>query len=104
MANEVHEGDFGTVYELEIQEDGALLDISSYTTRQIIFKKPTSGDLVTNTAVFSSDGTDGKIRYTTTTALEIDEDGNWNMQGRLAKSGADFKTEIVVFEVVANLV
>ena len=103
MANEVHVADFGTVFELEIEEDGAAIDISSYITLEIIFLKPDGTTKVTNTAVFSSDGTDGKMRYITTAASEIDVPDNWSMQGRLAKTGQDFKTEIVKFEVVANL-
>lgn len=103
MSDEVHVGDFGTAFELEIQEDGSTIDISSYTTLQMIFLKPDGVTKLTETAVFTTDGVDGLMQYVTTAASEIDVAGNWKRQGRLAKVGEDFKTEVVVFEVIDNL-
>lgn len=104
MADEVHIGDIGAIFELEIQEDGATIPIDSYTTaKEIIFLKPDGTTKVVNAAVFTTDGTDGKMRYVTTAAGELDQEGNWQMQGRLEKAGENFKTEVVVFPVTANL-
>lgn len=104
MADEVHVGDIGTVYELEIQESGSSIDISSYTTLQIIFLSPADDAVsVAKTALFTTDGTDALMRYVSLLATEFDVAGNWQMQGRLAKTGQDFKTEVVLFDVVNNL-
>ena len=76
----VRVGDVGTVIRLVVQDqDEAILDVSSASTKQIIFRKP-SGATLTKVASFSTDGTDGRIQYATI-AGDIDESGIWQMQG-----------------------
>ena len=56
----IHVDDFGWLAQLTIVEDGAAVDISSYTTRQFVFVKPDATE-VTKTALFDTDGTDGVL-------------------------------------------
>lgn len=69
-----HVGDIGTCIELIIyDQNGAVKDISTASTKQIKFKRP-SGSTFTKDAAFSDDGTDGRIYYTMT-------DGDLNLAG-----------------------
>jgi hypothetical protein len=61
-------GDVGSVLEVlvtELDDDTGLpvlVDVSGVATKEITIKKP-SGEVVTFAATFTSDGTDGLIRY-----------------------------------------
>jgi hypothetical protein len=68
----------GFVIELTIMNNGKPMDISSAQSTLMIFQDP-SGITTQKTAVFSTDGTNGKIRYVT-----VDDDlslsGNYQIQ------------------------
>lgn len=81
MADRIFEGDIGTVFEVEIQEDDVALDISAATAMTIKFEK-TDGTVVAKTAVFTTDGSDGLIRYVTV-AGDLDQPGLWRLQGHV---------------------
>jgi len=102
MTQEVHVGDIGTVFEVTVTEDDVALDISTATVLQILFKKP-SGEVLTNTAVFTNTGTDGLIRYTSILD-DLDEAGIWYMQGRLTMPGGKWSTEKAGFTVGAIII
>jgi hypothetical protein len=95
-------GTYGQTIEITIQQDGTTQDISSYTTtKQIILKAP-SNKIVTLTAAFKTDGTDGIV----TASLEdgnIDEAGEWEIQARLANTTADIRSVSTTFSVAENL-
>lgn len=98
-----HVGDIGTVFELEVRDqDGAVVDISLATGLIILFESPAGVDKV-KTAVLSGSGTDGKMRYVTV-AGDLDEDGRWQIQGKVTFSAAQvFYTDIQSFTVQPNL-
>lgn len=100
-ANEVHVGDIGTVFRLTIYDDTTLANLSGATTKQILFSKP-SGMLLTKTAVFTTDGTDGKIQYVTV-AGDLDEAGQWTIQGYLVLSTWTGHTDKHHLSVYANV-
>ena len=64
-------------------------------------RKP-SGTISTKTATFVSDGTDGKIHYTTV-AGDLDETGMWKIQARVSNVTSDKRTDIGTFTVGENL-
>ena len=101
MAEEIHVGDIGTVFEAEIQEDAAAVDISSATALSLLFLKP-DGTVDTQTAVFSTDGTDGLIRYVTQED-DLDIPGRWRIQGRVTLSTGTWSSVISSFRVRPNL-
>ena len=76
------------------------MDISTATVKQFILKKP-SGSVVTKTASFDTDGTDGVLKYETV-ADDLDEDGTWQLQVRLVMTGT-WKSSITTFTVKENL-
>ena len=99
----VRVGDEGTVFEMTIYEAGTTspVNISSATVKQIIFTKP-NDDVVPKTAVFTTDGTDGKIQYTVQ-ANDLDMAGYWDIQGYIESSSGKWHTTISSFKVEDNL-
>lgn len=103
---EIHIGDVGTDFQVTIKEcvDGKVqvVDVSGATTLEIIFER---GDktVVTKTATFVTDGTDGKIRYVSETGF-LNSAGDWRMQGKtFGIGGWSGRSSIVEFTVYGNL-
>tara|TARA_R100000005_G_C4914267_1_gene150518 strand:- start:5 stop:313 length:309 start_codon:yes stop_codon:yes gene_type:complete len=100
-ANEIHVNDIGTQFLVTVKDGSSAVDISSSSTKQIIIKKP-SGEKITASAVFSSDGTDGKMYYNTVSG-DLDEAGSYKIQGKVIISDGTFFTDITSFKVHRNL-
>ena len=100
-ANEIHKGDIGTQFTVTVQDGTTAVDISSASSKQLIFKKP-GGTILTKTTSFVSDGTDGKMQYTTVDG-DLSDDGVWKMQGKVIIGGNTFSTDITSFKVYRNL-
>lgn len=93
-----------TIKQRFVDENGDVIDISAATTRTIYLKKPRSKVVVTNSASFTTDGTDGYQEYTTTAITELDEKGSYEHQGYATDGTTDWWTEVKSFPVHANLV
>ncbi len=100
-ATQIHLGDIGTIFEITVLQDGVALDISTATLKQFIYRKPT-GAVVTKTAVFSTTGIDGKLRYTTI-AADLDVIGAWQAQVYLEMPTGKWHTATARFWVRSNL-
>jgi len=101
-ANEIRVGDIGTKFQVTIKDGASVVDISSATsTKQIILKKP-DGTKLTNSATFSSDGTNGVMYYTTVDG-DLDVAGIWKLQGKVVITAGTFSTDIYSFKVHRNL-
>ncbi|HMU74537.1 MAG TPA: hypothetical protein PKD69_02095 [Elusimicrobiota bacterium] len=100
-ANEIHKGDIGTVFTVTVKEGSVVVDLSSSTAKQIKFRKR-SGSILTKTASFVTDGTDGKIKYTTI-AGDLDESGPWSIQAVLTFGTNVWSTDIKPFTVHHNV-
>ena len=97
-------GTWGQTIEITCQEDDTDKDISGYTTtKQIVLKSP-SKKIVTKTASFKTDGTDGILTCTLADG-DVDEVGEWKIQARITQtaSAADIRTVPTTFEVKENL-
>lgn len=103
-SNQLFAGDVGAVISIEVIDlaTGNPLDISGATVKKLYFTKPL-GAKVNKTAEFTTDGTDGKIEYTTI-AGDLDTAGTWHVQGYVEIPGRKFYTEINTMEVLDNLV
>ena len=84
-----------------LQCNGNTKDISYATTKELIFQKP-SGTIVTKNATFFTDGTDGIIYYNTVSG-DLDEEGIWHLQARVAAINDDKKSDVAHFRVRDNL-
>ena len=100
-ANVIHQNDIGTAFVVTIQDGDAAVDVSSASTKKIIFKKP-SGTKLTYDAGFVTDGSDGKIKYNAV-ADDLDEIGTYKLQSYVIISDGTFYTDITSFKVYRNL-
>ncbi len=100
-ANEIHKDDIGTLFKCTIKDGNTIVDVSSVTTKQLIFKKP-SGALLTKAASFFTDGTDGIITYASASG-DLNEVGTWRLQGFVDFGSTEFKSDIQRFKVHKNL-
>lgn len=101
MAAEIHVGDT-TVFRVSVKdEDGAIIDTSAASTKQIWFRKP-DGSVLTKTAAHYTDGSDGIMQYTATTS-DLDAAGKWRIQGYVVIGSLTIHTDISEFKVFANL-
>lgn len=55
-------GASGTIIEATIKEDGVVVDVSDAEAKSILLKSP-SGESFVRAATFTTDGTDGKVRF-----------------------------------------
>lgn len=99
--NEIHVGDIGTTFRVLVKDGSDVVDISSATTKQILFTKP-STDTLTKDASFTTDGSDGLIEYDTLSG-DLDESGIWKIQAYLVLSGGSWHSDIAIFKVHGNL-
>ena len=102
MAN-IHKNDVGTVIEVIIKdEDNVAIDVSAATVKTIRLRNP-AGTVMEKTAVFVTDGTDGKIKYTTVDG-DLDATGDWRTQAYIEiGSTVKFYTDDTLFHVVGVL-
>ena len=102
MSGTIHVGDIGTVIEVTVKdEDGAIVNLSTATVKQFIFDKP-DGVNVTKTAVFSTDGVDGKLRYTLI-ADDVLLHGDWQLQVYIENPSGKWHSDTQTFSVRENL-
>lgn len=105
--NEIHLDDVGTIFEITMQEcnettdQNDIVDISQATVMQILLRAP-DGGVLTKTAIHSTDGTDGKMRYVTI-AGDLDETGTWKIQGRVTLPTGTWSSDRQSFKVYGNL-
>ena len=80
---EIHAGDVGTELEVVFLTPAGLpFDISSATVREVNLQRP-DGVSVVRSGTLTTDGTDGRMDYTTTTG-DFPVPGYWHVQGRVA--------------------
>jgi len=99
---EIHKGDIGTKLILTILDDGEAVDISACTSKEIMFEKADK-TIMTKTASFRTDGTDGKIFWMTTLVTDLDLPGQWKIQGKISIGGGTWRTQVGVFRVYDNI-
>ncbi len=96
--------DIGVVFTVTIVEcdaEGELVvkDISLASVKELIFQKPDDAQTaVVQTAVFTTDGTDGKIQYTAAVD-DLDEVGRWFLEGRVTLPTGVFTSSRGHFDV-----
>ncbi len=101
MAIEIHQGDT-TQFIVTIKDDDGAVDIHSANISQFIFQKPITYSNVTVNASFYTDGTDGKLTYTTGSGM-LDTVGLWKLQGYVVIGPSGWKSDIHTFKVARNL-
>lgn len=96
----------GLKLDVTIVEDRVAKDIADATTIEMILRSPDTpigtATKVIKDAVFITDGVNGQIRYITV-AGDINEVGDWHIQGHAIKPSGDFFSFVGHFTVKANL-
>jgi len=100
-ANEIHVDDIGSLFSVTVKDDDVVVDVSSATTKNIIFKH-SNGTTLTKPAIFGTDGTDGVLTYTSI-AGDLSLPGIWAIQVELVMSGGSWKSDVGEFMVEPNL-
>lgn len=104
---QAHVNDIGTIFRVTVYDTtstGAseVANISSATTRHLIFGRP-DGTTFTKSAVFTSDGSDGKIEYASVDG-DLNKAGTWSIQAYVALSGGgSWNSSVGNFRVFENL-
>lgn len=96
------ENDEGIDITITIEEDGVAVDLSTASVKQLQFRYPDRTG-VAKDAAFVTDGSDGKLKFTTTADF-LTPAGRWGVQGYVEISTQKWHTqiaEIVVKEAVA---
>lgn len=102
MSATIHVDDIGTVFKATIKdEDGVVVDVSAASTMELVYRKP-DGTAVVQTAVHTTDGTDGVIQYTTVDG-DMDTEGEWRVQGFVVIATSEFHSDVHRFRVYPNL-
>ena len=100
--NEIRIGDIGTVFVATVKDGTTAVDISSASTKIMLFRKP-RGKSISRAGAFVTDGTDGQLKYTVV-AGDLSEKGIWEWQVRIVfPTGSQWSTDIEAFEVYGNL-
>ncbi len=89
------------IIRLTITDNGSARDISSATVKSIRVKSP-AGIVKNFGATFTTDGTDGKIEYETSSG-DLDETGAWSAQAWVTNASGAKPSSIATFTVKANL-
>jgi len=98
MTTVIHDTDIGTIFSLTVKDsDGTVIDVSTASTKYIYFQKPDRTRLK-KTAAFRTDGSDGQIGYVAISG-DIDQVGEWQVQGYVETSDGKFFTEVESFTV-----
>lgn len=99
----IHVGDVGTVITLTIYEDDGTtaIDVSAATTKTIYIKKP-DGTVITGTASFTTNGSDGKIYYAGVSG-DFSTPGTYQVQGYVEIGSAKYYSAKGSFRVLNNI-
>jgi hypothetical protein len=97
----IHTGDIGTVFQIVLTRDGAAFDVSAASVKQIVLKDAAQVVRV-KTASFTTDGTDGKVQYTTI-AGDLMAVGPLAVQAKITVPSGSWTSDVVVVPVVQNL-
>ena len=98
---EVHKSDIGTLFKVTVQDGTTAVDVSTATTKQLLFKKP-DGTVLTKTAGFFTDGTEGIITYSSISG-DLNLIGLWTIQAFIIISAKEFHSDIARFRVHRNV-
>ena len=101
MADGIHTLSYGVSLRVTIKENDLPVDISAATSIVYLIRKPDSS-LLTVTASFYTNGTDGVLTYTTVNG-DTNIAGVYKYQARMTLGGGLFYTSWDTFKVHCNV-
>jgi hypothetical protein len=103
MASEIHVKDIGTRFSVTVKDGSSTVDLSSASALQINFRKP-SDVVVNRTGSTIGDGSSTSgVMYYDSVAGDLDEVGNYKLQGKVTLTSGTYYTDIHTFKVHCNL-
>lgn len=102
LDSDIQVGVINLVIRTVIMERGLVVDLSTATIKQLVLKSP-KGIIQIKAAIFTTDGRDGMIQYTTTSINDLNESGTWQVQAYLEMPDFVGYSTISSFLVNANL-
>lgn len=86
-------GDVGTSINLTVHDqDGTIVNISSSSLTVISFRKP-NGATTSRVASFTTNGSDGQMRYITVNG-DLDQEGLWEIQAVITMPTGKWYSEV----------
>ena len=102
MADEIHVNDIGTRFLITVKDDGSAVDISNASALQINFRKP-SDEIINRSGSKKGDGSSvSGVMYYDTVAGDLDEIGNYKLQGKVTLTAGTFYTDNHTIKVHCN--
>ena len=105
MHKDIHQNDVGTVFRINLKDNGIAVDLTGFITLEIRFKKP-SGEVVIQTADIPSGVSEtlGQIEYITEAAAsgaaeDLNETGIWKIRARIVLPTGTWTSEEDTFQV-----
>lgn len=101
--NGIHVGDTGTIFLLAITDLSVpprVVNLVGATLMEMTLVRPDGTKFVV-AATFSTDGTDGVIKYVTQSG-DLNQAGIWKLQVLVALSGGQWNSSTTTFKVYAN--
>ena len=88
----VQAGEFGTaITQIIVDNTNTLIDVSSYTTGNVLLRSPNDLKTVTLAVSFTTDGSDGSVYFTPADG-DIDRPGLWKGHYKFEKTGVEVHT------------
>ena len=81
---------------------GTVKDLSNTTTRYIYLTPPTGRTRKRFTAALVSTGTNGQMKYTTTTANDLNVPGNWRIQAYYVNTAGSYWSQVGYLNILPN--
>ena len=98
-------GEYGKVNSVTLKDfDGTAQNVSGYTgNKYAVFRSPDAKKVITCTASFYSDGSDGIVTWSFSSSDPLDREGLWDFQVELNCSSALAKSYVAKAEVDKEL-
>ena len=95
----MRDNDIGVTIRLTVKDDAdqSVIDVSGASTKQILFVDP-AGVKSTETAAFSTDGTNGQIEYVSTDG-DFSVIGTWKAQAKIVTGLGTYRSKPARFAV-----
>jgi len=106
FVEQAHVNDIGTIFRVTIYDTtstggSTVADVSDTTMRTLYFGRP-DGTTFSRSAVLTTDGTDGKIEYTTVDG-DLNTAGTWSIQAYVVSAAGSWNSTVGNFRVFENL-
>ena len=103
MPSEIHQNDIGTRFLMTVKDGSDLVNISGALSLRVDIRKP-SDSIINRSALRFNDGSAlSGVMYYDTVAGDLDEIGNYKLQGRVTLPSGTYHTDIHTFKVHCNL-